>query len=290
MKKILIVALTIMMMMSISLAQEIDITLNGEKLNTDVAPIEIEGRVMVPVRVISEKLGASVDFNFETNEITITQNNNIIKLTLESKNVYINGSLKVLDVPAKEINNRTLVPVRFVSESLGLNVIWDDKTYTAHIMTNEYLAELERQAQIMTDKIIQNINQSKVMEDKTTSYKIGEGIRMWLKESTNTEVNQLTNQFKKLSELSNFDIYLKNNSRGFASIITAGLSINMKPVSLPTGDFYVIIQNEKIKIAIASSIKEANSLIGTAKVYDGIAGWTYLEGSKNLSEDLKSEL
>lgn len=290
MKKFLIVVLTIIMMMSISLAQEIGITVNGEELKSDVAPVEIQGRVMVPVRVIAEKLGASVDFNFDTNEITITSNNNIIKLVLESKNAYINGTLKVLDVPAKEINNRTLVPVRFVSESLGLNVIWDDKTYTAHIMTNEYLAELERQAQLMTDKIMQNVNQAKVMEDKTTSYKIGEGIRMWLKESTNTEVNQLTNQFKKLSELSNFDIYLKNNSRGFASIITAGLSISMKPVSLSTGDFYVIIQNEKIKIVIASSIEEANSLIGTAKVYDGIAGWTYLEGSNNLSEDLKSEL
>ena len=117
MKKLLMSVLTIIMMLSMSFAQDISIILNGEKLKSDVAPTEIQGRVMVPVRVISEKLGATVDFNFDTNEITITRNNDVVKLTLESKNAYINSTLKILDVPAKEINNRTLVPIRFVGEA-----------------------------------------------------------------------------------------------------------------------------------------------------------------------------
>lgn len=136
MKKFLMLVLAIVLMMSVSLAQEIGIVLNGEKLKTDVAPLEIEGRVMVPVRVISEKLGATVDFNFDTNQIKITRNNNIIELTLESKNAYINKTLKILDVPAKEINNRTLVPIRFVGESLGANVAWDDETWSVYITSS----------------------------------------------------------------------------------------------------------------------------------------------------------
>lgn len=156
MKKFLMFVLTIVLMMSVSFAQEIGIVLNGEKLKTDVAPLEIEGRVMVPVRVISEKLGATVDFNFDTNQIKITSNNSIIDLTLESKNAYINKTLKKLDVPAKEINNRTLVPIRFVGEALGADVAWDDKTWSVYITSSHETTSNQTIAMDGADSISKN--------------------------------------------------------------------------------------------------------------------------------------
>lgn len=156
MKKFLMFVLTIVLMMSVSLAKEIDIVLNGERLKTDVAPLEIDGRVMVPVRVISEKLGATVDFNFDTNQIKITSNNSMIDLTLESKNAYINKTLKKLDVPAKEINNRTLVPIRFVGEALGADVAWDDKTWSVYITSSNETTLNQTVAMDGADSILKN--------------------------------------------------------------------------------------------------------------------------------------
>jgi hypothetical protein len=128
MKKILTVLMVIGMMFSISLANEIGITFNGENLICDVPPVKINNRVMVPIRAISEKAGATVDFNYETNEITLTNEIAIVKLTVNSNLAYINGAERILDVPATEINNRTLVPIRFVGESLGLNIDWINET------------------------------------------------------------------------------------------------------------------------------------------------------------------
>ena len=128
MKKILAVFMGIGMMCSMALANEIGITFNGENLICDVPPVKINNRVMVPIRAISEKAGATVDFNYETNEITLTNEIAIVKLTVNSNLAYINGAERILDVPATEINNRTLVPIRFVGESLGLNVDWINET------------------------------------------------------------------------------------------------------------------------------------------------------------------
>jgi hypothetical protein len=79
----------------------------------------------VPLRVIFENLGATVDWDGVTSTVTATQGSNILKLTIGKSIAYKNGATVELDVPAKVINGRTLVPVRFVSEAMGANVRWD---------------------------------------------------------------------------------------------------------------------------------------------------------------------
>lgn len=133
MKKIISLCMGAGLLASMSFASEIGIFFNGEKLVSDVPPVEINDRVMVPIRVISEKAGATVDFNYDTNEVTLTNNHAIVKLKINSNIGYINNQQKVLDVPATEINNRTLVPVRFVGEALGLDIQWDNDTYSVKI-------------------------------------------------------------------------------------------------------------------------------------------------------------
>ena len=53
-----------------------------------------------------------------------------VKLTLNSKNAYIDGQLRTLDVPAVSITGRTLVPLRFVGESFVAKVVWEGSTQT----------------------------------------------------------------------------------------------------------------------------------------------------------------
>ena len=111
----------------------IRLVINGETIALDVPPQEVEGRVLVPVRGVFETLGAVVDYNTETQIITITKEDTIIKLQVGEKQAKVNGVNENLDVPAREIDGRTLVPIRFVSEALAANVTWLAESQTVQI-------------------------------------------------------------------------------------------------------------------------------------------------------------
>jgi len=76
------------------------------------------------MRSIFEALGANVDWDGNTSTVTATRGETNVKLTIDSRLGFINGEQKYLDVPARLVNNRTLVPIRFVSEALGATVDW----------------------------------------------------------------------------------------------------------------------------------------------------------------------
>ncbi len=111
-------------------APPVTLKLNGKVIQTDVPPVILEGRTLVPVRVISESAGARVDWDAEEYEVTVTTQDKIVKLKINSDQMLINDKNISLDVPAKIINDRTMVPVRAIGESLGLEVGWDAATYT----------------------------------------------------------------------------------------------------------------------------------------------------------------
>ena len=113
----------------------IRVTLNGETLTFDVPPQLIDNRTMVPLRKIFEAMGAVVDWNNDSQTVTATKGDESVIATINSKNVYINGETKTLDVPPMVIDDRTLVPVRFVAEAFGANVDWNETTQTVVINT-----------------------------------------------------------------------------------------------------------------------------------------------------------
>lgn len=103
----------------------IQIFLDGKVLKSDTAPYikPKEQITMVPARVISEGIGATIT---PTNEyIEIKKDNNIIVLTTGTKVALVNGKTVALDVSIEHVNNRTMLPLRFVSEQLGLDVAWN---------------------------------------------------------------------------------------------------------------------------------------------------------------------
>ncbi|OPJ56307.1 N-acetylmuramoyl-L-alanine amidase family protein [Alkalithermobacter paradoxus] len=117
--------------------QTVQIRLNGVELRNDVPPVILNNRTLVPVRIVSESLGAKVEWNSITRTVTITRDDKIIILTIDNSRAQVNGKSITLpdNVPAKLVNGRTMVPVRFVSDELGLDVGWNDVSRTVILNT-----------------------------------------------------------------------------------------------------------------------------------------------------------
>lgn len=98
---------------------------NSEKIKFDQIPVIEEGRTLVPLRAIFEKIGADVGWNGDTQTVIATKDDITVSLTINNTTATKNSEAITLDVPAKIINGRTLVPVRFVSDCFGVNVDWD---------------------------------------------------------------------------------------------------------------------------------------------------------------------
>lgn len=124
-KMIAIPVLVLLMMVPI-LASSPSIVVGNEKL--PVSAVSKEGRVLVPLRAIFEALNATVDWDGSTNTITGNQDGKIITLKINDKVASVDGAEVTLDVPATIIKGSTLVPVRFIGESLGAEVDWFNNT------------------------------------------------------------------------------------------------------------------------------------------------------------------
>ncbi len=116
--------------------QEINVYLNGSKMQFDVPAYKEDGRVLVPVRAIFEALGANIKWNEITQTVTATKGSKIIIIQIGNNVAKIDNVEVELDVPAKTVNWRTFVPVRFVSEALGAQVEWDGSTQSVYITDN----------------------------------------------------------------------------------------------------------------------------------------------------------
>jgi len=114
---------------------DITVKVNGkEVVFPDQVPyINKNGRTMVPVRFVSESLGANVGWNFNTKTVTIQGAENIIKLKLGESKALVNDKAVAFDTKAEMKNDRVMVPLRFVSEVLGANVVWNNNTRTVEI-------------------------------------------------------------------------------------------------------------------------------------------------------------
>ena len=113
--------------------ENIKVMLNDTMIQFDQPPIMQEGRTLVPLRAIFEALGASVDWNGDTQTVTAVKDDIIISLQIGSNVLNKNGKNITLNVPAQLVNGRTLVPARAVAESFGASVDWDNDSQTVLI-------------------------------------------------------------------------------------------------------------------------------------------------------------
>ena len=118
-------------------ADGIKVTYDGETIEFDVQPEIINDRVMVPMRAIFEAFGAKVKWDGDTETITSKKKSKTITMTIGSTDMTKNDETYSFDVSPVIEDGRTLVPIRAISEMLGLDVEWDEDSQTVTIVTPE---------------------------------------------------------------------------------------------------------------------------------------------------------
>jgi|GEM_PF-5047053 len=112
---------------------DIKVFLDGNEIIFDQPPIIEIGRTLVPVRAITEAMGALVDWNVETKTVTVTRDDINVQLVIGNYGITVNGIMKVLDAEAKIVNGRTLIPLRGLAEAFKATVNWDKDLRTITI-------------------------------------------------------------------------------------------------------------------------------------------------------------
>ena len=106
------------------LANDISLTINNNIIDMPVSPVSESDTTLVPLRVITENMGAKLDFDSNTKTINLTKDNTAISLTIEKQDAIVNGKTMSLSLAPKLINDTTMVPIRFISENFNCKVDW----------------------------------------------------------------------------------------------------------------------------------------------------------------------
>lgn len=108
-------------------AEQVQVAVNGQYVPfPDERPYvdALSNRTMVPVRFVAEKLGLRVEWNEPSQQVRLTKKDQILILYIGQKRVQVNGQDVTFDSPAVIKNNRTMIPLRFISETFDAQIDW----------------------------------------------------------------------------------------------------------------------------------------------------------------------
>jgi hypothetical protein len=129
---------------------------NGELITMDIAPQIIDDRTLLPVRYLAESCGAQVAWDPKNKRATLTKDQTVIQLTIGSKQIIVNKQASNMDIAPVIINDRTMLPARWVAENLGWQVAWQEENRTVTIFPR----------QASTDDNYINVRQAPGLEEK----------------------------------------------------------------------------------------------------------------------------
>lgn len=116
-------------------------TVNGEQREIDpgrgTAPVVENDRTLLPVRAVVEAMGGAVAWDGETQTAVLARGDNILLLAIGSTIAFLNETAHTLDTVPVVINDRTMLPIRFIAEGFGYEVGWDGDTQTVTLTPGE---------------------------------------------------------------------------------------------------------------------------------------------------------
>ncbi|HYF93240.1 MAG TPA: copper amine oxidase N-terminal domain-containing protein [Symbiobacteriaceae bacterium] len=113
------------------------LVLDGYTIEAEVKPVVVDGRTLLPLRALANSLGAEVEWDAENNTAVLRMGEKVIRVPIDSNLVTVDGEIVELDVAAKVVEGRTMLPVRFIAEAFGVKVDWDPETSTISLVREE---------------------------------------------------------------------------------------------------------------------------------------------------------
>lgn len=134
--QVIVMTLLFLVLFTGSALAQSSIVLDHKPLALEVEPVVDNGRTLVPLRTILEPLGTSIIWDETTKTVKAQKGSKIVSLTIGDTKAYVDQTPVTLDVPSKIIDGRTMVPLRFVSESFGAKVQYDSISNTIFISSD----------------------------------------------------------------------------------------------------------------------------------------------------------
>ncbi|HEX9060213.1 MAG TPA: N-acetylmuramoyl-L-alanine amidase [Clostridia bacterium] len=124
----------------------ITLKVNDEVVKTDMPPVLLNNRSLVPARAFLEKLGATLKWDEKNKKVLVSMKNTKMELKINSSTAKVNNKNVSMDVPSKLINNRTMVPARFIAEQFGMVVGWHPENSLVTISSKKIEPQKEETA------------------------------------------------------------------------------------------------------------------------------------------------
>ena len=148
--------------------EEIAVMVDNKAVTFDQPPVILNDRTLVPIRAVFEQAGANVEWDGNTLTATITGKGHTVQIGVGNSYMFKDGRSISLDVPATVINDRTLIPVRAISEAMDYGVTWngylntvliatDNKPYRAFVGINRGFRDLKDIAEYYIDQECTNL-------------------------------------------------------------------------------------------------------------------------------------
>lgn len=147
----------------------IAVSVQGEPVSfIGTGPQRVGGRIMVPLRGVMEKIGATVHWDTVTKTVSATKGSNALSLVVGAASATVNGQVVSLDAPALIIEGTTMVPLRFMGEALGAEVVYEavPATSNARLVGVWYLLD-SNEAFVKSTKITFNSNGTFLFQGST---------------------------------------------------------------------------------------------------------------------------
>lgn len=144
-------------------SDSIKVEVNNQQLIFDVEPTIIEGLPIIPVRAIFEFLDLEVSWDGTTKTVTGKNKDILIELQIDDVNAKVNDKVVKLDIPAVIINERTMVPAKFIGQATGSKLSWDENTKIVSI--NKSASNIEEYKSSLTySNLVDPTSQDEVRE------------------------------------------------------------------------------------------------------------------------------
>lgn len=205
----------------------ITVSVDRENIEFAEAPVIVNDRTLVPVRAILEAMGATVTWNDKDKTVTTKLGKTEVVMTLNKKEMRVNGKKVTLEVAPQLVGNSTMVPTRAVAEGFGLTVNWEAEARNVDILTPDYAEKIEKQETFSSIRELEGEGFSKVSAIKI-NYFDGYDVKTNATDGTDFEISKTTKDaYASLSvradiyqgeEVSYTDEYIKSFGQSMSAV------------------------------------------------------------------------